>query len=688
MNVPTKPMRYLNSTWPCIGKAAAGAMLAFLWPATLNADQSAGPDGSMQPSMRQCHWLEEEIVCASHAQRMYRASIAQSSRGTVQWEQITLPHPYSRIEDFYCSSKGKQYCIIIVRQEPEGDVNLIDVSLAALQFDPASNVVSVIEAGNIQLTKPIADTIGVKRISGEVVSYYSTSPETRSLVHQWSGRAGSDSFGYIPVVNTTGEQTGLARYNINTDARTASLTLPGGVQHSLEFQRHTSWGTGIWASAPEASGFLLGIGNHFPANRAPRPTRRLWFQRAVASADGSIEIQNTAWEAQPSDRIHQQISPSVDANGDAYFVAGTAQGPIVTVLCREDDGSFAFKTLTEPDLRHRLGLNSSPLRTGVELVMEAPGNLLSFRRMTLNDAGHGLDRRCSHTAVVGIDSLPGSEGTGSDHTDIANGVGSGGPEILRTNTDSELPAPALVISRTANASPTAIIIDVYGAAGLSPRAPLNIIRPLDQVRDDFWAAHAILPGDGDLGWGFARSAASPNRAITVQALIALSDLLVQRHPTLSGNITLRGISGGGGVIAEAVARRPDLFSGALIFAGAYDWRVVAAKPNFSGFFGVIDQVNLETAWGQMPRHCEGAKFLIFHAMNDTITPFSQAEAFADTLQSRGCLVGTVFLGSGGHGLWINAMTDAEASQFKTLVEERASRPLFRDLDLARRMSDQ
>lgn len=403
--------------------------------------------------------------------------------------------------------------------------------------------------------------------------------------------------------------------------------------------------------------------------------------QAQTSEDGAIEIVSRRENLGPEEMIIQTRVPQTDMNGDVYVVTGSPNGTTVSIMCQTSSGNLTLKNLMPPSLEARLSIASSVLTKGVTIRQEAPGNKVSFSFIAPSGTYYGPNRLCTGTASSQFVEF--SPQTAESSVPIRRPS----REIQRTtlSDNKNIPAAALVMTKSRVAYPNSILVDIYGAAGGSPRAPHWAVKPFDAARDQHWVAQAILPGDGDLGRRFAGAAASPNRMFTVSALNQVVEQLVATYPSLAGNVTLRAASAGASTALLATLTRPDLYTGAIIVSGAYDWRSITADPQISGFHGAADQSALDQAIANAPEFCNGSKFFVFHASDDSRVGSTQALAMFERLERKHCLLNRVVTTTGGHDMSPALMNDPEAGTFLHILRDRASQPFLKDLDLAKRV---
>jgi hypothetical protein len=639
---------------------------------------SEGPVETKPSILSKCETIGQNRVCLTiDGSVVLRHESAEEE--TARFQQIDLLAPEKiRVKDLRCSLQIKPHCLLLGEMNGEYGVS----SGRVLALDPATGSSKILKVGQF-----FFDALEVAGIS--IVDHASHTPATYVYdVSSQNLKLGrnppryGDILGFLPLLNRSNGKIAIARFLIEPKAGKAKIFDQNGEANELSFSRFRSIDLTLLAALNQNATYAFGLMSTFPPGTAKSTVATLFGIRAASTTGQSFQLDYTQWPIELNEGIIQTRAPQVDRNGDMYFVVGGPKGTSVHYICQANTGNLTLKPLFEPSLDARLRVRSSNLLDGTEVIREAPGRQVSFQHFKLEGQGHGLSRQCAGTRVLSDGQIY------ARAHDLLRKEGDASKEILRVTqlVAPSIPQPALVLHKATNTRPARVLIDVYGAVAGSSFAPNEAITPFDATSDDFWVAQAILPGDGDLGKEFANFGATPNRGATLEALNQLSEELVRRYPTLRGSITLRSMSAGTSTSVQAVLSRPDLYSGAILFSGAYDWRKIAENPNLTGFPSSADQEALDQAIDSVPEYCSGAKFVIIHAENDVIASSSQARSFVDRLKRKKCLVGTAFFGNGGHQLSKLQMAPPEEEAFTRLVRERGSQPLLKDLELAKRLA--
>ncbi|GIU67105.1 alpha/beta hydrolase family protein [Candidatus Phycosocius spiralis] len=585
-----------------------------------------------------------------------------------------------QVTDFKCSSIGRPHCVLLARLR--GELGLKAGRVLAL--DLSSNTLQTLTDGQFWFHLPLPSGIHIIDRAGKFPVVYNYDHVKRKLVYGWEYPSFKTIAGVLPLVNSSSRQTTLVRFIIDEATGTAKIFDQIGSTKELDASSFHSIDLSLLGNPSNHTAYIFGLTSPFLPGRHKASDSGLFGIRAFPKGRDTFRLEYKNWEIELHERIIQSRVPQIDMNGDLFFVVGSPSGTSVQFLCQSKSGDLELNELFPPTLTARLRIASSNLLEGVQVTREAPGRQLSFQHYELFGPGNGLSRQCASTNVK-----QGKLTLAKSNEDVSL---SQVPEteILRLppTAANQSPQSALILNKSHVVAPSGILIDVYGAVASSPFSPVDQIVPFDPRTDDFWVAQAILPGDGDLGRAFANSGATPNRALTVEALNALSEILIESYPSLKGNITLRAMSAGASTAVQAVLGRPDLYSGAILFAGAYDWREIAMNKNLSGFHSAYDQEALDQVITQAPEFCSGAKFIIIHAEDDSIASASQARQFADRLRNKNCLVGSAFFGKGGHQLSTQLMPPEEEKAFISLILQRGSQPLLKDIELAKKQSFQ
>ncbi|MCA3692842.1 prolyl oligopeptidase family serine peptidase [Aquidulcibacter sp.] len=639
-------------------------------------------DNARPPRLLECLTVSTVKICMSEDQQIlttFNPSLGLSD-GIPKLQRIALPSEGEEFDvlDFECKESKSSFCLVRTetRNSQENTAN------ALFKIDLATNAVSRVGSGRFSFGPIFERNLSLIDNSAATPVFYKFNELTGELEEGWRSEKYGLLEGFLPAIYSENGRTEMLRFALDRERKIATIFEPTlGPKRILHDEMHTFF-YGAWSAAPAGSSALFGVAVDFPRGAAPRSVAGLTQLHASVSGSGQISIQNFATDLDLPDELIQSIPPQVDKSGDIYVITGSKTGPALKFVCRNRAGILTLKALSEPSPLARLRVWASPLIAGVELRREAPGRRLSFQHFALSTGATGTNRNCETTTV-----LIAPEISAESHLPIIDQAHAQ-TFVLRLNQEdgSSMPSPALVITKSIMASPKSIIIDLYGAVGGTAQSPNEFIRPFDPLLDEHWVAQAILPGDGDFGRLFAMSSATPNRKLTVEAINELSERLIATFPTLAGNITLRAGSAGTSTAVQAALSRPDLYSGAIMFSGAYDWVLLGSNEDMAGFHKIQDQLELDAAITATPDFCYGTKFLLFHAHNDDRAPFSQAEVFASKLKAKRCLVGTIFTGGGGHSLSRLSFRSKDRATFAQIVHQRASTPLLKDLGLAQSQS--
>jgi pimeloyl-ACP methyl ester carboxylesterase len=594
---------------------------------------------------------------------------------TGNFHEVQLLHQGKRYRalDFQCKMYNQFYCL--VRGETLGGLDS-----AVFKMNIMTAEVKVLISGRYEFGPMSTEYLTIVNTTGPKPTFYSINYITDDLEQRWTSETYGLLEGFVPIETAGNSEFAFSRYSLDAANRRATIFLRQSSELVASYSDLSSLLFGMWSSASPGSGYLWATGNDFPRGLPTAALPAILQAKVAASNENPVSWR--LWNssiALPNDIIMSK-PPQVDRFGDVFVVTGTESGPSVKVICRDNYDAITLKELTVPNISERITLFASPLIEGVTIRREAPGKQWTFQHLSLTTAKVHGHRLCSETVASF-----GKEISAQTHLPVshANGVRNIVLKLGSNDSNSNAPTAALVISKSNVTTPTQIIVDLYGAVGGTPQAPSPYLEPFDTETNSNWVAQAILPGDGDLGRRFAISSATPNRLLTVSTLNFLSEKLVDAYPSLRGNITLRAGSAGASSAILAALGRPDLYSGAILFSGAYDWVALGETKEMSGFHSPIDQIEIARAIFRTPENCFGLKFLLFHATDDSRAIFSQANDFASQLAAKKCLIGRAFFGSGGHELSLTKMRSDDAASFLSLVQERGSRPLIKNLGLAR-----
>jgi len=197
--------------------------------------------------------------------------------------------------------------------------------------------------------------------------------------------------------------------------------------------------------------------------------------------------------------------------------------------------------------------------------------------------------------------------------------------------------------------PQHVLIDVYGAFGVGRDMPAYGPATKRLLSDSKTAVvFPIVRGDGDKGFAWAMASATPHRQLAVDDVIAVAKSLIAQWPSLKTKPTVRGQSAGGWLAAKATLQRPDLFSGAIGYSGAYLLKGdPVAEHNTQRFFDpAIDDLAADVAG--LKGNCRNLHFRLLHARDDEKVPFASVEAFTEQLKAQGCTAEMVPFDQAGH----------------------------------------
>lgn len=641
---------------------------------------SKSPKQSEPASLTDCFFVAPSAVCMNETGQIILWRDVFSGAQEPTKIELKSGSEVLIARNFQCKQKSRPYCIIIA----DSRLNEGDMIGGVFKVDLISHTSRAISRGNYQFRPSFEDEIVLSRVSNGSVVFEAFSERYDGLVLSATLLPSETATWQLPFHLTTADRPKSALFAYNPSYNSARVIMAGEADQNVyapDTQRFLS----EWLSTGPARANYTWAGVPDFARTRTIPEKPL-LDRIYArrDGDGEVEIVRERLELDLDDTIIQSRVPQIDANGDVYFVIGSPQGTAPAILCATSSGRQSLKVLSPPALERRLSIVSSSLVEGFTMRAELPGNIISYHYVLPSKVSVGEVRKCSDTkleshAIVSFQEVAKEEAETESVFNILRAPVQGG---------STLPNSALIITKSRVVAPTGIVIDIYGAAGGTPRAPHWAIKPFNPALDQNWVAHAILPGDGDLGRAFARFAQSPHRARSVQALNRLIEELIMTYPSLSGNVTLRTASGGASTALIALLTRPDLYSGTYIISGAYDLRVVMENPEINGFHSAIDQIELDQALAAAPQFCHGSKFFVFHASDDVRVGALQADRFFQKLEAKQCLLNKVVTKAGGHDMSPRLMSANDAQIFLEILRDRASQPLFKDLELARRVYNQ
>jgi|KBSMisStaDraftv2_1062788.scaffolds.fasta_scaffold03298_4 predicted esterase len=326
-----------------------------------------------------------------------------------------------------------------------------------------------------------------------------------------------------------------------------------------------------------------------------------------------------------------------DANDDILLEMAGPERRQVGVLCRNGDAT-GLKTIVDLPADAATRIAGGGAAAGFLLVSSGPARTSRYQMLRLSPSPGGWrSRPCATTSATVIDANVGVEENGLLDVDRAEAVSADGARV-----------PYVVLAPKGG-SPEHILIDVYGAFAVRREIPAYGPGTRRMLAESKTAIiFPIVRGDGDKGFDWAMASAPPHRERAVDDVIAVARAVAARWPSLRTRPTVRGSSAGGWLAAKAALRRPDLFSGAIGYSGAYLLKgEPAAEQNTQRFFDpALDDLAADVS--ALKGECRGLHFRLLHARDDEKVRFASAETFAGLLKAQGCSVEFVPFDHGGH----------------------------------------
>ena len=377
-----------------------------------------------------------------------------------------------------------------------------------------------------------------------------------------------------------------------------------------------------------------------PVVQGARNLADLNFRRRNVGGRASIETTGKWFFGFPtSGALPVPGNGASDANDDVLLEMAGPDRRQVGVLC-QNGNAMSLKTIADLPADATTRITGSRSAADFILVSSGPARTSRYQLLRLSAAPGGWrSRPCGTTSATIVDANVKVEETGLFDVDRGEAVSADGARV-----------PYIVLAPKGG-SPEHVLIDVYGAFGI--RREIPAYGPVTQrmLTDTRTAIlFPIVRGDGDKGFAWAMASATPHRQHAVDDVIAVAKDVVVRWPSLKTRPTLRGQSAGGWLATKAVLQRPDLFSGAIGYSGAYLLKgEPAAEQNTQRFFDpVLDDLASDVA--ALKGDCRGLHFRLLHARDDEKVRFVGAEAFSGLLHAQGCSVELVAFDHGGHAI--------------------------------------
>ncbi len=332
------------------------------------------------------------------------------------------------------------------------------------------------------------------------------------------------------------------------------------------------------------------------------------------------------------------------ANGDIFAVYTGKDGKRIGYLCSENNAAtptYSFGVIGTVASDESVSLIATGATSGTYATFTSPryGQRLVHLDLGSRTLESIADRRCNG-AAVNVTSLFHA------HQPLPPGWTST-QRTIKTQHGTVLNATILSPS---DGPVKNVIVDVYGAYGQLR----TFFRPADSVLAAMKSSGTALivttvRGDGDLGYEFPMASKTPNRHRAVEDVATIGEYARDRFLGARGKVTVRGHSAGGWLAFRLALERPDLFAGAIGYAGAYifgDYPKIAS----SEFFGPGDSLERLFSSEMLAKQCTGQRYMFIHTKDDPVASFAQATRFRAMMTAAGCKTDMIALEKGGHNI--------------------------------------
>jgi len=306
------------------------------------------------------------------------------------------------------------------------------------------------------------------------------------------------------------------------------------------------------------------------------------------------------------------------------------------ILCRKADGQPGFQSVADFSPFETVQILGLTTGRGFVIIRHDLGHSNTFTYLSLEGPPGYQWRICADTHAT--------------LTDLGFPQTNNGDKIEITVSHAAQPDGTQIpylIAAPKGAPVKHVLIDVYGAYGTSRDFPYIMGTVLTRLEQTHTAlVYPIVRGDGNSGYAYGVASAAPNRDMAVEDVAAVARAVSASFPGLKDRPAVRGSSAGGWLAMASALAHPDLFSGAIGYSGVYDLVASRQTTMSNHFFEAADGLDQRSAAIQAA--CPHLQFRFLHARDDTVTPYSQAVAFADKLKAAGCPVEFETFDTGGH----------------------------------------
>lgn len=245
--------------------------------------------------------------------------------------------------------------------------------------------------------------------------------------------------------------------------------------------------------------------------------------------------------------------------------------------------------------------------------------------------------------------------------------------------------PLSVITTTGPKQPRPMLLDAYGAYGIS-NLPFFSPRIVTLVEAGGAFAECHVRGGGELGEAWRLGGKDANKPNTWRDFIACAEQLISDGYTTPAMLTIQGTSAGGITVGSAAVERPDLFAGAVGRVGDLDALRSEMMPsgpaNIPEFGSVKNEQGFRNLYAMDAyQHVRNDKhypaFLLTTGLNDPrVEPWEPAKMAARLMEVPGHAPVLLRVeDAAGHGMGTTKSTrDAEDADIAAFVFWRAGAP--------------
>lgn len=543
-----------------------------------------------------------------------------NSNGKFTWRQATLSLQGAQVRRIVCSFDGSGACALTFTDGSKTSMAYLSPSSREFEVRELEHtfLIGIFPLGRVVYAKASQD--GTRQV-------FSYDPIGRSIAFIGILKPGES--GIVTVVNGKIEPIAISPPN---SARQLFSTAPLQLAN-VDFPIQTRFGalySERWDSRSQYHGgnLTISVGGWTTSGASLQPKMiNVSFPHSYPMSPFSDSFTGTA-------------------NGDIFAIVAGRDGKRIGYLCSDTRGgklSYGLAAIGQVAADETASLIATGSSSAVYLLSTSPryGQMLSrlefTDKATLSTMG---GRKCSGNLVKATVLLEGTSPLPADW-EVLSGVaqGSGGQSLPYT------------ILRPRNGPIEKVLLDTYGAYGAQrvlTQPAASILSQLALMRTAI--VFATVRGDGDYGYAFGMASRSPSRSLAVADISRIAEHIKKTMLSESGKVFVRGHSAGGWLAVRAAIERPDLFSGAISYAGPYYFQGIPKIAN-GDFFAASDSWDTTENRSLLASRCKGQSITIIHSKADEVVGFDQSIQFRDELTKSGCRVKFTPIDRRGHAMF-------------------------------------